>query len=161
MKLLRGPDGAARRVVLDPAGGEDGAADRRTSTPGSGPPAGPTRPGKPGNRYAANFKDYSQGIQPCTLRTEDLGGVVNLVSRKPGQRREGNLETGVASGGEVFGLSGFWNSLSSWFVQGGASWLAGDHAEASQRIPRRNGPLSRTLPATPRNTSLTLVTTVM
>jgi iron complex outermembrane recepter protein len=65
----------------------------------------------------------SKGFSSVLYGPNALGGAINIVSRRPSGRAEGNLGVGAASGPLWNTFLNLGSRFRSWYAQGGASWV--------------------------------------
>lgn len=73
----------------------------------------------------------AKGFSSVAYGPNTLGGAINLVSRKPVARFEGDAMAGFGEGNERQAQVNFGSNQGSWYVQGGASYLESDGARMS------------------------------
>ncbi|MFZ2162469.1 MAG: TonB-dependent receptor [Sideroxyarcus sp.] len=69
----------------------------------------------------------SKGFSSVAYGPNTLGGAVNLISRKPKERFEGDAMVGFASGNERQAQANFGTNQGLWYLQAGASYLKSDN----------------------------------
>ena len=68
----------------------------------------------------------AKGFSSVSYGPNALGGAINLVSRKPTERLEGDVSVGFGSGGEWQTAANVGTNQGLWYLQAGASYLEGD-----------------------------------
>jgi iron complex outermembrane receptor protein len=78
----------------------------------------------------------SKGFSSVSYGPNTLGGAVNLISRKPKERFEGDAMVGFASGNERQAQANFGTNQGLWYLQAGASYLKSDNYPLSSSFAR-------------------------
>lgn len=73
----------------------------------------------------------SKGFTSVIYGANTLGGAINVVSRRPADRVEGTAGFFAGTGESVNGYVNVGTRASSWYAQGGASYLKADHVRLS------------------------------
>ncbi|MCG5511192.1 TonB-dependent receptor [Ectothiorhodospira sp. A-7Y] len=68
----------------------------------------------------------AKGFSSVVYGPNTLGGAINLVSRKPQQRFEGNITLGAGQGNERSTAVNVGSHQGNWYVQGGYAWIDSD-----------------------------------
>ena len=68
----------------------------------------------------------AKGFSSVAYGANTLGGAINLVSRKPGARLEGDTAVGFGSGGERQMSANVGTNQGLWYLQAGASYIDSD-----------------------------------
>ncbi len=69
----------------------------------------------------------SKGFSSVAYGPNTLGGAINLISRKPKSKLEGDASLGFASGNEKQTQANVGSNQGLWYVQGGVSYLQSDN----------------------------------
>lgn len=84
----------------------------------------------------------AKGFSSVTYGANTLGGAINLVSRKPKKKFEGDIVAGVASGNERRTSINLGSNQKTWYVQTGVSRIKSDFFPLSKKFrstPTENG----------------------
>ena len=68
----------------------------------------------------------AKGYSSVAYGANTLGGAINLVSRKPGARMEGDAAVGFAQGGERQASANVGSNQGLWYLQAGVSYIDSD-----------------------------------
>jgi iron complex outermembrane receptor protein len=73
----------------------------------------------------------SKGFTSVIYGANALGGAINVVSRRPANRLEGIVGASLGSGQMRTAFANLGSRASSWYLQGGGSYLTADHVQLS------------------------------
>ncbi|MGE5199443.1 MAG: TonB-dependent receptor plug domain-containing protein, partial [Rhodospirillaceae bacterium] len=76
----------------------------------------------------------SKGFTSVIYGANTLGGAINVVSRRPSRRLEGTAGAFAGTGGEANGYVNLGTKATSWYAQGGGSYLRADHLQMSDEF---------------------------
>jgi iron complex outermembrane receptor protein len=76
----------------------------------------------------------AKGYSSVAYGANTLGGAINLVSRKPGARREGDAAVGFAQGGERQASANVGSNQGLWYLQAGLSYIDSDSFPLASRF---------------------------
>lgn len=68
----------------------------------------------------------AKGFSSVSYGPNTLGGAVNLISRKPTSKLEGDVSLGLGDGNERSASANVGTNQGLWYVQAGASWIDAD-----------------------------------
>lgn len=74
----------------------------------------------------------AKGFSSVTYGANALGGAINLISRKPARRFEGDVSAGSGSGQERRTSANIGTNQGLWYLQAGLSWLEADGTPLSK-----------------------------
>jgi iron complex outermembrane receptor protein len=73
----------------------------------------------------------SKGFSSALYGPNTMGGVINMVSRRPVKKFEFTFSEGYATGNAFQGYTNFGSNQGNWYIQGGGSYSTSDHFNVS------------------------------